>query len=130
MFDKLLQFSASQAVLATAVGDGIAQVEAGDAYKGLFFEVQIPEAYSGGTSVKIQLMTAATKDEIDAGTGTVLIDSGAIAVADLTLNARPIVQRVPFGMKKYLGVYYTVVGSPTAGKISAHLRADVPLNQS
>ena len=92
----------------------------------LYVVVTVEEAFVGGTSVDFQVIT----DAAAAMTTTPAIgsSSGAIATANLTLSRDPIV--IPIGnalnvtSDRYLGIQFGVVGTFTAGIVSAHIGAE------
>ena len=96
--------------------------------KQLYVVITVEEAFLGGTSVDFQVVT----DSAAALTTSVVIGSatGAIAIGSLTLNCDPIV--LPIGSAiattsdQYLGIQMVVVGTMTAGIISAHIGFDSP----
>lgn len=84
----------------------------------LFMRTQVATAYSGGTSVEIQIVQA---DDAALSSGlAVLSTTGAIPVATLVAGYR-VVQRVPPQIsgvgKKYLGARYITVGVVAAGAV-------------
>ena len=91
--------------------------------KQLYVVVTVEEAFVGGTSVDFQVIT----DSAAAMTTSPAIgsSSGAIVTANLTLNREPIV--IPIGnvlsvtSDQYLGIQFGVVGTFTAGIVSAHI---------
>ncbi|WP_250533977.1 Bbp16 family capsid cement protein [Caballeronia sp. AZ10_KS36] len=85
---------------------------------------QVGAAFAGGTSLQIQLVSA--DDAALTTNATVHYDTGALALAGLTARARLVSVDLPFGKyRRYVGLKYTVVGTMTAGTITAGLVEDV-----
>lgn len=84
--------------------------------------VQVTEAFATLTSLKIDLVTS---DSATLASGNVVhATTGSVVVADLKAGWKWGSDAVPFansaGMKRYMGLVYTVTGSnATAGKITA-----------
>jgi len=134
ILDNNLTFSASQdlesasdeTVLATySIDLGATK----DYAKGrqMYVVIEVEEDFAGGTSVDVQVVT----DSAAALTTSVVIgcSTGAIAIASLT-NDRPLIV-LPVGnalsqTDQYLGIQYVVVGTMTAGIVSAWLAFDTP----
>lgn len=137
ILDKNLILSEMQAVTATALStnvidlgvNGIVRYEAAAVAMNLGagneipFALMVNEDFVAGTSVAISIETSA----VEAMTGaTVLYTTGAIPVATLKAGYRPPIRWLPDApLLRYLAVRYTVVGSPTAGKITAALATEV-----
>lgn len=89
-----------------------------------FFYLSVDEAAAGGTSARIQLVASAAAN---LGTPTVLLDTGVVAIADITLGKMLLMQRLPkegLAYLRYLGIQAIVVGTMSAGKLSAGLTFD------
>jgi hypothetical protein len=127
IIDKNLQVSAAQAVTASAAStDYIDQGAAGDAYEPLKLVVQVREAATDSGSANVNFQVETDSDSGFATAKVVAFDSGAIGKAALTLNSEPVKVTLPYGMKRYIRVYYTVATGPlTAGKFDAFLVKDV-----
>jgi hypothetical protein len=82
---------------------------------------QVTEAFTGGTSVAVSLQT-----DTDEAFGTVetLVTTAAVPVASLVAGYTFRLSTLPVGMKTYSRLYYTVVGTPTAGAVTAGLALD------
>lgn len=82
--------------------------------------VQVVEDFTGGTSVAVSIQTS---DAEDFGSGVDTIATSAAApVADLVAGYVFQPQYIPNGAnKRYLRMNYTVVGTPTAGAVTAGL---------
>lgn len=134
--DALLQLSSAQAVTSTAVSTNTIDLGlARDIGIGtpLYVVIGVDEAATaaGSATVNFQLISSAAAN---LGTPTVLVETGVIGKADLTLGREPIVLWVapallaaqPVG-QRYLGLQYTVATGPlTAGKFTAHVTLDYP----
>ena len=86
----------------------------------------IGTAVAGGTSTEIQVVVA---DDAALSTNlTVVGSSGAVATAGLTAGKRfavPISPQIGSLGRRYLGVRYVVVGTNSAGTVTAFFGADV-----
>jgi hypothetical protein len=87
----------------------------------IYLCVKIGTACAGGTSVQFQLY-AHTSTSVNSGTA--VHDSGAVSVS--TLVAGYEVMRVPLDVNvddagQYIGMYYTAVGTMSAGTVDAYL---------
>ncbi len=120
--DKLLRVSDGQAVTTTAVStDTVDLGTARDigAGENLFMHFTMTEAFAGGTSTEFQVIGSASAD---LSSPTVLGSSGAIATAGLTLGRRTAVRvnpQINGNGLRYFGARYVVVGTNTAGKVTA-----------
>ena len=91
-----------------------------------YFVVVVDETFAGGTSVRIELVT----DTVEAlSSATVQGATSVILTASLTAGRVPIV--IPIGSdltteEQFLGLNYVVVGTFTAGKLTAFLAIDTP----
>ena len=128
--DKLLELCTSQDLggsegTSTILGESSVDLGAAkNVAKGrqLYVVVTVEEAFVGGTSVDFQVIT----DSAAAMTTSVAIgsSSGAITTTNLSLNREPIV--IPIGNAlnqedQYIGIQFGVVGTFTAGIVSAHI---------
>ncbi|WP_299546976.1 Bbp16 family capsid cement protein [uncultured Tateyamaria sp.] len=78
--------------------------------------VQVTEAFAGNTALTLAFQQSDTEDFADAET----IYEEEIAVADLTVGKRFRVRYVPHDVtKRYVRMFYTPAGSPSAGKVTA-----------
>lgn len=136
IFDAENLFSDQQAVTATANSTNVVDLGAtGTPYgnaealkrdigKGnkIPLRVQVTEDFNNLTSLKIDLVTS---DSATLASGNVVhATTGAVVLADLDAGWAWGSDAVPFanaaGMKRYMGLVYTVVGTaPTAGKVTA-----------
>jgi hypothetical protein len=83
-----------------------------------------PAAFAGGTSMAVALVSA---DSADLVTNQVVhFTTPAIALAALTAKARLVGLDLPYGKyRRYVGLIYTVVGTMTAGVVTAGLVEDL-----
>lgn len=129
--DALLQLSSAQAVTATAVsinsidlGAGVRDLGPGE---DLYFALTFDQAFATATSVNFQVITG-TNSALTAGV-TVLIETGAMPIAQLITNREPIFISIPNSIyiaqpigQRYLGLQYTVGGAnATAGQVTANV---------
>jgi hypothetical protein len=128
ILDTLLQFSSAQAV--TSTGDtastNVVDVGTTDAGAGeeLFLFITTTEAVTsaGAATVQFGLQTST-----DNSTFNDAVLSAAIAKASLTAGAT-IKLRLPVGLSRYNRVVYRVgTAALTAGKFSAYIAKDVPV---
>jgi len=94
----------------------------------LYLVVVVDEAFVGGTSVKF---TVISDDAAALSSPTHHVETIAILTADLTLGREPIV--LPIGeidsdRERYLGVYYTISGTFSAGKVTTFVSLDPQSN--
>ncbi len=120
--DALLRVSDAQAVTTTAVSTNT--IDLGRAMdigegKTLYGHFTVGNAFAGGTSTEFQIITS---DAADLSSPVVIGSSGAIATAGLTAGKRVAVKMNPqIGStgKRYVGARYVVVGTNTAGTVTA-----------
>jgi hypothetical protein len=120
--DALLRVSNAQAVTTTAVStDTVDLGTARDigAGENLYMNFTVGTAFAGGTSTEFQVIGSASAD---LSSPTVLGSSGAIATAGLTAGKRAAVRVNPVigsnGLR-YFGARYVVVGTNSAGTVTA-----------
>ena len=94
----------------------------------LYLVVVVDETFAGGTSVMFTIVTDTTAN---LATPTHHAQTIAILTADLTAGREPIV--LPVGeidadRERYLGVYYTIDGTFSAGKVTVFLSLDPQSN--
>lgn len=89
--------------------------------KPLYAVIVVDETFAGGTSVQFKFIsdTVATL-----ASPTYHVETIAILTADLTAGREPIV--LPVGeidsdRERYIGLYYTITGTFTAGKITSFI---------
>jgi hypothetical protein len=129
IIDQLLRVSTNQAVTVTAVStDTIDLSQARDigAGESLYMNFALTAAIAGGTSTAFEVIVA---DNAALSSNVVVVGaSGAIATASLTLGANFAVRINPIigsTGKRYMGARYTVVGTNTAGTVTADITHDV-----
>ena len=120
-------FSDDQAVTVTAVSTNIIDQGAVSTGKGGIGKGDIPlellvqvseEDFAGGTSLKVQVQS----DSVEAFSGpTLLHETDAILTAVLTTGYQFALARIPVTAERYLRLNYVVVGTHTAGKLTAGL---------
>lgn len=124
IIDAELMFSNKQAVAAsTASTNEIDLGAAGDAIgQELTIHVIVDTAFDKLTSLAVAVHTSAAS-----GSGMATVVTGpAIALASLVKGAEIFTVRVPKGLKRYVQLYYTVVGTaPDNGKITAFASKDL-----
>ena len=85
--------------------------------------IQVTDSFTGGTSVQVSVQT---DDNAAFTTPTTVIQTAAIPVADLKAGYQFTIDDFPIGVREqYVRLYYTVVGTPTAGTITASAVAGV-----
>ena len=120
--DKLLRVSTDQAVTTTAVStDTVDLSVARDIGEGenLYMNFAVTEAFAGGTSTKFEVISSASAD---LSSPTVIGSSDAIVTAGLTIGKNVAVRvnpQIASTGQRYFGARYTVVGTNTAGKVTA-----------
>lgn len=117
MIDNSLVFSAEQAVTTTAASTNVVRTKGGDVPNRLFLVVRVDTAFAGCTSVTPSVET----DDASAFSSAATVATfPTYPVASLTAGMLGIIP-LPLGLKDYLRMKYTVVGTATAGKISAFI---------
>ena len=127
--DKFLRVSDAQAVTTTAVStDSIDLGTARDIGEGneLMMNFDVGTAFAGGTSLQFEVIVA---DNAALTTNvTVVGSSAAVATASLTAGKMETVRINPqiasLG-RRYIGARYTVVGTMTAGTVTADMVMDI-----
>jgi hypothetical protein len=127
--DKFLRVSDAQALTTTAVStDKVDLSQARDIGEGedLFAVFTVGTAFAGGTSVNMAMVVA---DDAALTTNvTTIAMTGVVATAGLTAGAQFTVRLNPLiGSlgRRYLGASYTVVGTYTAGTVTADIVHDI-----
>lgn len=122
--DKENLFSDDQAVTTTAASTNIIDLGGsggGDMGPGEGLDIlcQVSEEdFAGGTSIAVVLQTDA---DVAFGSIKTLYTTAAIPLASLVAGYKFPLGKVPEGAERYLRLTYTVVGTMTAGKITAGL---------
>lgn len=136
MLDASLALSVAQAVTASAVSTNTIDLSLNrDLGPGtdLFvcFGVDTTATAAGAATVNFQIITSAAAN---LGTPTVLVQTDAVPIAQLTAGRRLFAMRIPPSLllaepngRRYLGVNYVVSTGPlTAGAFSAYVTDAVP----
>jgi len=129
ILDKENLFSDDQAVTTTAASTNVIDTGAAkDSGPGTPMRVlaQVSEAdFAGGTSIAVALQTAT---DAAFSSPVTLFTTAAIALADLVAGYQFAIGMVPKGALRYLRLNYTVVGTMSAGKITAGIVFDKQQN--
>jgi hypothetical protein len=132
--DQYLRVSTAQAVTTTAVStDKVDLSIARDIGAGndLYMYFTIPTAFAGGTSIQFQAVVA---DDAALSTNVTVVGSSAVvALASLTAGTRIAVRinpQVGSQGRRYLGANYVVVGTMTAGAVTADIADDIADNKT
>lgn len=123
LYDLETLFSDNQAVTATAASTNVVKIQTGHLKEAAFgtptpLRIQVTEDFTGLTSIDFSIETAADEAFTSAVT---LVSTGAIALAKLKKGFVAPINFLPKGNLGYMRVKYTVVGTGTAGKITAGL---------
>lgn len=133
IFDKQNLLSDDQAVTTSAAAENVIDL-GGDSSlvqdaneKGMAeLLFQVTDTFTGGTSIKVDICNESDATISDA-TGSVAA-SAVIATATLVAGYQFRVRIPKTLVERYLGAYYTVVGTMTAGKITAGFVMDQQTN--
>ena len=119
-------FSNDQAITTTANSTNVIKRGTDDEKDGTpEVLIQVTTTFAGGTSIKVGLYT----DESEDMSGEELVmETKAIALASLVAGYKFKINRVPDNLKKYSRLTYTVVGTMSAGKITAGFVMDRQTN--
>jgi len=114
LLDKENLFSDEQAITATAYSTNVVKFGKNDvSYVPVL--VQVVEDFAGLTSLKVEFETSATENF----TSSTSLVSSTLALSDLKAGATFPISYLPKGNLGYMRIKYTVVGTGTAGKITA-----------
>lgn len=128
LYDREMQFSDNQtAASGTVVGTDVYDtgLPAGanlNQNRELQILAEVETAFAGGTSINAQFVES---DNADLSSPDVLLESGDVALADLSAQARLLQGPVPRTSKRYVGIQYVVTGTMSAGGISAGIVRDI-----
>lgn len=140
LLDRQTQFSNRQAITASAASTDYINLQpkgkrphsGGGVWtdigigNGVPLLVQVTDAFTGGTSVAVSVQT---DDNPSFSSPKTVLQTAAIPVADLKAGYRFALDEFPTGTdEQYVRLYYTVVGTPTAGTITASAVAAVQYN--
>ena len=127
--DAFLRVSAAQAVTTTAVSTNTVDLstnrEIGEG-DDLYMVFSVGTAFAGGTSINFTVIVA--DDAALSSNVTTIGMSGVIVTASLTANSQQIVRLNPLiGQlgRRYLGANYVVVGTMSAGTVTADIVSDI-----
>lgn len=127
--DKFLRVSDAQALTTTAVStDKVDLSQARDIGEGddLYMVFTVGTALAGGTSVNFQVTVAddaaLSTNATTIGMSGVILTAALVAGAQFTVRLNP--QIASLG-RRYLGATYTIVGTFSAGTVTADIVADI-----
>lgn len=127
--DYNLRVATDQAVTTTAVSaSSIDLSQARDIGEGddLFANFAVTTALSGGTSVKFEVIiaddAALTSNVVVVGSSDAVVTASLVAGYNTAVRVNPAIASLG---KRYLGVRFTVVGTYSAGKITADFVSDI-----
>lgn len=88
--------------------------------------VQVTESFAGGTSLAVAVRTSSTLSGSNLNSPTTLLTTAAIPTATLKAGYRFPIGYANKDMLEYSDLNYTVVGTMTAGKITAGISFNNP----
>lgn len=109
------------------LGNDSAKVQALNSKGDLEILAQVTTDFTGGTSIAVTLQT---DDDVAFGSPTTVISSAAIAAASLVAGYQFKLGKLPRINEQYARLYYTVVGTMSAGAITSTLLVDRQTNNS
>ena len=117
--DLQLELSKEQALVASADSTNIIDTGGAGAAEGMTILITVDESFATATSYSAEVTSSATVG------GTYLshgLQTGAVAVADLTAGDTMLHGKLPRGTKQFVKVEYVEVGSTaSAGKVTARI---------
>jgi len=123
ILDKQNLFSDDQALTTSAASTNLIDMGSDDSsvptpnLKDAELFCMVNVAFVGGTSVKVSLQT---DDNTDFSSAVTLYNTEAVVTASLVAGYKFIMPRLPeTGVEQYIRLYYTIVGTYTAGKVTA-----------
>lgn len=121
IFDSTNKLSASQEVTASAASTNVIDLGVSDRDIGLGQSIPVyigvDTDFAGLTSLQVSIQTDDSEDFSDVET---VASTGVILLADLVDGYQFALQSIPKNvLGQYVRVYYTVVGTGTAGSITA-----------
>lgn len=126
--DKDLVFSDDQAVTVTAastniidLGDDNSKVQALNSKGDVEVFAEVTTAFAAGTSMSVTLQS---DDDVAFGSPTTVNASAAVATSSLVVGYQYKLGKLPRINEQYVRLYYTVVGTMSAGKIFSALVID------
>ena len=126
LYDKENLFSENQVFTASAASTNVIDIAKGNLKEVAYgtpipLRIQVTEDYTGLTSINFKVQTCAA--EGFASNVTTLAETGAVAAASLKAGYVAPINYIPKGNKGYVRIYYDVVGTATAGKVTAGIVA-------
>ena len=132
ILDKENLFSDDQAITVTAdatnvidLGNDDAKVQALNEKGDVKILCQVTTAFAGGTSIAAVVKS---DDSSTMASATTLITTAAINTASLVAGYQFTVSGLPLINEQYLGMSFTVVGTMSAGAITAGIVRDLQTN--
>ena len=123
LLDMQNLFSNAQRVVATSYSQNVIYFGKGDVSY-LPLVIQVVEEFAGLTSLTVEIETSDT----EAFTTSTVLQSSYLPLAKLTLGKRIPIINLPRGNAGYIRIKYNVVGTSTAGKITAGVVASDELS--
>jgi hypothetical protein len=125
--DAQNELSDAQAVTVTALSTNVIDMNvAAPQYAGgedLFVEATVNTAFAGGTSIQAIVYT---DDTVTVNNGEAIHTPAAVLTASATKGANLVrVNLKGLALQQYVGIYYTVVGTMSAGKVDAYLTKSI-----
>ena len=103
-------------------GDIIDAVKAGNSHPELYLMATVRDAVTSAGSATVRFLVQMADDEDFTENAETIVDTGAVAVANLGAGVKLIQQRLPLALRQYMRVRTTVATADlTAGKVDIHL---------